>query len=87
MRGNPLRNLLNRLLWDKRLDPGEYEVVFRSRGAEGDVESVRGTQIVGVFQRGFEVEREGVRVYVPFHRVIMVKNLSTGDVLYSSERA
>lgn len=87
MRSNPLRNLLNRLIWDKRLSPESYEIVFRSRGAEGDMETISASQIVKVYQRGFEADIGGKRIYVPFHRIIKVKNKFTGEELYYSSRA
>ncbi len=81
-RSNPLRNLLSRLRWDPGVRAGDYVITFVSRGAPGGVEVVRGSSIERVYLRGFEV-REGSRLrYIPFHRVLEVKNEVTGEVVY-----
>ena len=86
VRSNPLRNLLIRLLWDPGIDAGDYVIAYRSRGAEGGFEVVRGSDIVKVYLRGFEVRsRRGVK-YIPFHRILYIKNESTGKYLYRSRR-
>ena len=87
MRGNPLRNLLIRFIWDPGINARDYSIVFRSRGAEGGVEVVKASNIVKVYLRGFEVRTElGVK-YIPFHRVLLVRNEATGELLYRSRSA
>lgn len=81
-RSNPLRNFLCRLRWDESLNPEEYLIIFVSRGAPGDVEAVRGSSVERVYLRGFEV-REGDKVkYIPFHRIVEIRNSATGKVVY-----
>lgn len=86
-RRNPLRNLLIRLVWDSGLNPGDYVISFRSRGAPGGVEAVRGDALEKVYLRGFEARVGGRVRYIPFHRVVEVRNEATGEVLYSSRKA
>jgi len=81
-RRNPLRNLLVRLVWDRSLNPGDYVISFRSRGAPSGVETVRGDALEKVYLRGFEAKVGGRVLYVPFHRVVEVRNEATGEVLY-----
>lgn len=82
MKGNPLRNLLNRLIWDSRIKSGDYRIYYISRGARHDVDSVRGNKVVKVYSRGFEITAGGKIKYIPFHRVILVKNEVTGEIIY-----
>jgi len=85
-RQNPLRNLLNRLVWDANLLPDDYVIVYISRGAPGDLEEVRGSAIVKVWARGFEIKAGNKTKYIPFHRIVEIKNIKTGEVLFRSPR-
>jgi len=85
-RENPLRNLLNRLLWDSEIDPSDYEIVFISRGAPNDTEIICGSALVKVWARGFEAKVRGGTKYVPFHRIIEIRNRKTGEVIFRSPR-
>lgn len=85
-RRNPLRNLLNRLMWDRSLNPGEYVIYFESRGATSGFEVVKGDELEKVYLRGFEARMGGKVKYIPFHRVLEVRNEATGEVLYRSHK-
>ncbi len=87
MRGNPLRNLLIRMLMDPNFRAGDYTISYTSRGSEGDRDEVRGSELVKVYLRGFEVNRSGKITYIPFHRVLEVKNEVTGEVLYNRRKS
>ncbi len=80
------RSVLNRLLWDSRVNRGDYEIVYESRGAPGGVERVSASFLLKVFSRGFEYEARGGRKYIPFHRIVEIRNVKTGEVLYRSRR-
>jgi len=84
---NPLRNLLNRLLWNRNIDPKDYIITFRSRGSRGDMESLKGSSIIKV-TRDFVVffTRDGVK-YIPMHRIISIRNKRTGALEYYNPRA
>lgn len=81
-----LRELLNKLLWDPREDPGEYEIVYESRGAPGGVVRISAARVTKVFSRGFEHETERGILYIPFHRVIEVRKVRTGELAYVRRR-
>lgn len=85
-RSNPLRNLLNRLRWDASVRPDDFIIAFASRGAPGGVETVRGGLVGRVCARGFEVVEGGRVRYIPFHRVLLVKNEVTGQTVYEKRR-
>ncbi len=86
MPSNPLRDLLNKILWDPSIDPSEIIVYYVSRGAPGDKEEFYGTQILKVWSRGVDVNIRGKRKYIPFHRIIEVKNVKNGKILFKSPR-
>jgi uncharacterized protein (UPF0248 family) len=81
-RRNPLRNLLNRLVWDRSLNPGDYAIYFESRGTTSGFEVVKGDELEKVYLRGFEARMGGKVKYIPFHRVFEVRNETTGEILY-----
>jgi len=80
------RSILNKLLWDSRIDRRDYEIVYESRGAPEGVERVSALFLSKVFSRGFEYEVEGKRKYIPFHRILEIRNVRTGEVVYKSRR-
>ena len=86
MPSNPLRDLFNKIIWDPSIDPSEIIVCYVSRGAPRDREEFYGTQILKVWSRGVDVNIRGKRKYIPFHRIIEVKNVKNGKILFKSPR-
>ncbi len=85
---NPLRNLFNRFVWDKNFPSEKIEIRYISRGAPNNYESLLGTDVIKVFSRGFEYKTsDGKRKYIPFHRVILIKNKVSGEILYRSVKS
>jgi uncharacterized protein (UPF0248 family) len=80
-----LRDALNRILWDRRLSPEEYEVTFVHRGAPSDLRTVRFVSITSVGPSWF-LYRDGDEVLIPYHRVVSVTNTRTGEVLWGKRR-
>ncbi|MEM1509398.1 MAG: hypothetical protein QXY49_01965 [Thermofilaceae archaeon] len=68
------------------LRAGDYRISYTSRGSERDRDEVRGSDLVKVYLRGFEVNYNGKITYIPFHRVLEVKNEVTGEILYSRRK-
>ncbi len=82
-----IRNFLNKLIWDDRLSPDDFVIVYLSRGAPGDREEVVCSLITKVHRNGFEYKTPGLRTkYIPFHRVLVIKNRRTGEVVFTSPR-
>lgn len=81
-RRNPLRNLLNRLVWDRSLNSSDYTIYFKSRGSPSGIDAVKGNELEKVYLRGFEARVGGKVKYIPFHRVTEVRNETTGEILY-----
>lgn len=84
---HPLKNLLNRMFWDKREDPRHYEVTFIHRGAPKNLKVINGSTItkVGKSWITYSSEDEGETV-IPFHRIVEVRNVETGFVAWRSRR-
>lgn len=78
-----IAEILSRMFWGSE-DRDEYRIVFVSRGREGDVEVVSGSQIKRV-ERGFMVIDTGFEEkHIPFHRVVAVYR--AGRLLWKSPR-
>jgi uncharacterized protein len=83
MREHPLRSLLSRIL--KR--PGnasETELVYRHRGAPGDELTIKVSTISHVGKGWFMLDDRETQI--PFHRVLRVKNLRSGEVLWEKRQ-
>lgn len=72
-----LKELLNKLLWHPESNPEDYIVVYLHRGAVGDKKSVLLKDIK--IEDSFLVFDE---THIPFHRILEIKNLKTGEVEY-----
>jgi len=80
-----LRDALNKILWDKRQNPTEYEVTFIHRGAPSDTRTIRFSSIVIIGSSWF-VYCDGEEVLIPYHRVLAVRNARTGVTIWSKRR-
>jgi len=78
-----IRNFLNKLKWDPRENPENYIIEYISRGAPNDKEIIRASSITKVFHRGFEYKAPYGKIkYIPFHRILLIKNVSTDRIIY-----
>ena len=78
-----LRDFLNKIIWDTREDPEDYELLFIHRGAPGDVKRISMSSIVKVARSWFVYLDLGSEQFIPLHRVLKVINRRTGDTLWS----
>lgn len=76
-----MRDVLNRVLWDRRQNPAEYEVTFVHRGAPSDMRTIKFEAIKTVGPSWF-VYRDEEEVLIPYHRVLTVRNARTGRVIW-----
>ncbi|OYT62866.1 MAG: hypothetical protein B6U69_00775 [Thermofilum sp. ex4484_15] len=83
---NPLRNLLNRLLWDKEVNKGDYEIVYVSRGSRGGLERINCNYLKGVTRDFFIYIKGEEEKYIPLHRVVEVIKKSEGRKVYHNPR-
>jgi len=84
---HPLRNILNKMTWDKRESAKNYLVCFTHRGAPGDMCEINASLIRKVGASWFTyVTSESDETLIPFHRVRQIINLQTGDSIWTSRK-
>lgn len=81
-----LRDVFNRFLWNRRLNPEDYTVTFTHRGAAGDRRTVSCSRVVKVGGSWFLYQEGATEVFIPFHRVLEVKNTKTKEALWEKTR-
>ena len=79
---HPLKNIFNRIFWDKRIDRRDCTVTFIHRGAPSDQKIIAASLIIQVGSSWFTYEDHGEETIIPMHRVITVENTKTGSVLW-----
>ena len=78
-----IREFLNKIFWDPRENRVDYEVVFIHRGAYMDRKSVPCGLIKEVKSSWFTYESaEEGEVFIPFHRIIEIRNVKTGEIAW-----
>lgn len=84
MMGMWIRELLNKILWDPREDPKNYEIVILHRGAYRGRKVISADLIKRVDANFLIYEDEnGDEVYIPLHRVLEVRKKDTGEITWS----
>lgn len=82
---HPLRNILNKIFWDEREDPRDYEITYAHRGAEGDERKISAEEVKDVGASWIKLRSEGT--LIPFHRISTIKNVRSGEVLWVSRKS
>ena len=77
-----IRDVLNKILWDKNECSHDYVVTFIHRGAVGNRKTISFNSIVKIFSSYFVYSRENEEVYIPFHRIVEIKNVRTNRVTW-----
>jgi hypothetical protein len=79
-----LREVLNKIFWDKRLNVEDYVLTFIHRGVEGDKKTISCKSIIKVGRSWFiyRSTKNMGEVFIPYHRVLEIKNIKTGKVLW-----
>ena len=84
---HPLKNILNKLRWDSSENAEQYTVTYRHRGVPGDVKQVRASEIQKLGKSYFTLPSESDDgVMIPFHRILEIRNTTTGTVIWRSRR-
>jgi len=67
---NPLQELLNKLIWDSRLDKSEYTIVYKDSQQPGGEKEIP-------FSHIYKVDKFGIDIlggdYIPLHKIISIK--------------
>ncbi|HKM51510.1 MAG TPA: RNA repair domain-containing protein [Candidatus Bathyarchaeia archaeon] len=79
---HPLKNILNRLRWDSRENPENYLITYRHRGAPGDIKQILASQILKLGKSYFTLSECSDETTIPFHRILEIRNLNDGSVIW-----
>ena len=80
---HPLKNIFNYVLWGCG-DPGSFEITYEDRGSEDNRAVTYGSKVVKVGGSWFIAFTGNSEVLIPFHRVRVIRNMKTGEVLWRS---
>jgi len=84
---HPLKNILNKFRWDRSEDAEQYLITYRHRGAPDDMRQVKSSEIVKLGKSYFTLASEsGEEVTIPFHRILEIRDTTTGTVIWRSRR-
>ena len=78
----PLKNIFNKILWDRRVSTDDYRITFIHRGAPSDEKTIAASSVRHVGRSWFTYDDLGDEVQIPMHRITKVENLETGEVLW-----
>jgi len=81
-----IRSILNRIIWHPEEDPSKYEIIFIHRGAPGNLKSIPAWCITKVNPQSFEYSLGGESARIPFHRIVEIRNVELGVVVWRSKR-
>jgi uncharacterized protein (UPF0248 family) len=86
---HPLKNILNKLRWDNKENPGNYVIIYRHRGAPEDVKKILASQMKSLGKSYFTIqsEIEGEETVIPFHRIIEIRNLPNDSIVWKNRKA
>lgn len=78
--------MLNKIFWDEREDPGDYEITYVHRGAEGDRKTISAEEIkdVGASWLTLKSQEEAL---IPFHRILAIRNVRANRTIWVSRKA
>lgn len=82
---NPLKNLFNQIMWDPRYNRNDFEVDYVHRGVPKDQKTIRASSITTVGGSWFQFG-EDEPTTIPFHRILRIRNLKTGRIVWSRKR-
>jgi hypothetical protein len=85
---HPLKNVLNRLRWDKDENPANYQITYRHRGAPGDVKIVRASNIKNLGKSYFTLQEvDGAdEFFIPFHRILEIRDTTDDSIVWVSRK-
>ncbi len=85
-----IKEIFNKILWDpdEKKNIGDYEITFIHRGAYQDQKTISMMMIKEVKSSAFIYINEiGEETYIPFHRILEIKNKKTGEILWSKRKS
>ncbi len=79
---HPLRAIFNRIIWDDKERKENYEITYIHRGASNDRKTIHMNSITKVEKSTFIYTDNGAEITIPFHRVLIVRNIETGNIIW-----
>ncbi len=65
-----IKSLLNRIKWDKNLDPDDFIIVYDDKGSSKEIAYSEIKEIEGRFMR---IEKDGRDVEIPIYRIVEIR--------------
>jgi len=79
-----VREILNKVKWDERMDFDQLEVVYLHRCAPDDLKRISGREIVHIGTSFLSLSLKAEGAEIPHHRI--VKILYEGEVLFERKK-
>jgi uncharacterized protein (UPF0248 family) len=81
---HPLKNIFNKMVWDKRERAENYVVYFTHRGVPDDTRKINASTITKVGPSWFRyADTESDETLIPFHRVKRIVNIQIGKSIWT----
>jgi hypothetical protein len=80
-----IRDILNQILWDKRLRAEDYVITFIHRGAENDEKTVPFQSITTISTSFFSYKEDAEDIIIPFHRILKIENIKTREIIWKKK--
>ena len=85
-----LKEVFEKIQWDRRIDPSLISLEYIHRGAPNDTIEIPFTDIFEVRNNQIVIptntESEDGVDYIPFHRILKVWNRESGEILYKKAK-
>lgn len=76
------RRFMHRLRWHPSERFEDYEVIVVHRGALNDLKAIPCSLIKELYADGFEYGEGSFLTFIPFHRVVEIRSLRNGRVVW-----
>lgn len=84
---HPLKNIFNKMVWDKREHADNFVVYFTHRGVPGDTRKINASIITKVGASWFTyADAQSDETLIPFHRVKRIVNIQTGESVWTKRQ-
>ncbi|MEM0084952.1 MAG: RNA repair domain-containing protein [Candidatus Methanomethylicia archaeon] len=78
-----VRDVLNKIYWHKDENKSDYEILFIHRGAPNNLKSFSANDIIKIGKESVNYKnKDDDVVTIPFHRIILIRNIKTGKILW-----
>jgi hypothetical protein len=82
-----IRDVLNALFWDSRQRKDDCEIVFLHRGAPMNRRVVACKLVTKIQPSWFTyVDERGQETMIPFHRILEIRNVKTGESIWKKKK-